>query len=247
MVRFWVATSSDMARLISLRKYASLAPSKQQRQKLLALSMTILRCPRRSWRRRSMPRAEGLTSENEELKTGDSIEKMSSTPNSSFSIFHSQLSINCMILNCFDLGCLEYLHALALQKDILQRRCEGAESDTLLLLEHPPVFTLGRGAEEKNLLTPREVPVHRISRGGEATFHGPGQLVGYPLLDLTKHGRDVHVYLRGLEVVLVEVLATCGIAARRETGKTGVWVDDKKIASIGVGVRRWVTCHGFAL
>jgi lipoate-protein ligase B len=152
-----------------------------------------------------------------------------------------------MVLNCFDLGCLEYLHALALQEDILQRRCGGAESDTLLLLEHPPVFTLGRGAEEKNLLTPREVPVHRVSRGGEATFHGPGQLVGYPLLDLTKHGRDVHVYLRGLEAVLIEVLATYGIAARREQGKTGVWMNEKKIASIGVGVRRWVTYHGFAL
>ena len=99
----------------------------------------------------------------------------------------------------------------------------------------------------KNLLTPREVPVHRVSRGGEVTFHGPGQLVGYPLIDLTNHGRDVHLYLRGLEAVLIEVLATYGIAAHREAGKTGVWVNEKKIASIGVGVRRWVTYHGFAL
>jgi lipoyl(octanoyl) transferase len=152
-----------------------------------------------------------------------------------------------MVLNCFDLGCLEYLHALTVQEDLLHRRSERAGNDALLLIEHPPVFTLGRGAEEKNLLTPREIPVHRVSRGGEVTFHGPGQLVGYPLIDLTNHGRDVHLYLRGLEAVLIEVLATCGIAARCETGKTGVWVDEKKIASIGVGVRRWVTYHGFAL
>lgn len=152
-----------------------------------------------------------------------------------------------MVLNCRDLGGLEYLHALALQEDIVRRRCQGTESDTLLLLEHPPVFTLGRGAGEQHLLTPREVPVHRVSRGGEVTFHGPGQLVGYPLIDLTHHGRDVHRYLRGLEAVLIEVLATCDIAARRETGKTGVWVNEKKIASIGIGVRRWVTYHGFAL
>jgi lipoyl(octanoyl) transferase len=152
-----------------------------------------------------------------------------------------------MVLNCFDLGCLEYLHVLAVQEDLLQRQCERRGNDTLLLVEHPPVFTLGRGAEEQNLLSPREVPVHRVSRGGEVTFHGPGQLVGYPLIDLTNHGRDVHLYLRGLEAVLIEVLATAGIAARREKGKTGVWVDDKKIASIGVGVRRWMTYHGFAL
>lgn len=152
-----------------------------------------------------------------------------------------------MLLNCSDLGCLDYLHALAVQEDILHQRCKGMGVDTLLLLEHPPVFTLGRGAKEKNLLTPREVPVHRVSRGGEITFHGLGQLVGYPLIDLTQHGRDVHLYLRGLEAVLIEVLATCGIPARREKGRTGVWVSEKKIASIGVGVRHWVTYHGFAL
>ncbi len=152
-----------------------------------------------------------------------------------------------MVLHCFDLGCLEYTCALAMQEELLHRRCERVGEDTLLLVEHPPVFTLGRGAEEKNLLTPRDVPVHRVSRGGEVTFHGPGQLVGYPLIDLTNHGRDVHLYLRGLEAVLIEVLATYGIAAHREAGKTGVWVNEKKIASIGVGVRRWVAYHGFAL
>jgi lipoyl(octanoyl) transferase len=152
-----------------------------------------------------------------------------------------------MVLNCFDLGSLEYSCALTLQEDLVRRRCRGEGKDTLFLLEHLPVFTLGRGADEKHLLTPREIPVHRVSRGGEVTFHGPGQLVGYPLIDLTRHGRDVHLYLRGLEAVLIEVLAGCGIPARRETGRTGVWVNDRKIASIGVGVRRWVTYHGFAL
>jgi len=152
-----------------------------------------------------------------------------------------------MILNCSDLGTIEYAHALTLQEDLLQRRGWGDGEDTLFLLEHPPVFTLGRGADEQHLLTPRAVPVHRVSRGGEVTFHGPGQLVGYPLIDLTRHGRDVHLYLRGLEATLIEVLATCGIAAHREPGRTGVWVGEKKIASIGVGVRRWVTYHGFAL
>lgn len=152
-----------------------------------------------------------------------------------------------MLLDCCDLGYLEYMRALTVQENLLQQRCAGNGSDTLLLVEHPPVFTLGRGAEESNLLSPREVPVHRVSRGGEVTFHGPGQLVGYPLIDLTHHGRDVHLYLRGLEAVLIEVLATYGIAAHREIGRTGVWIDDKKIASIGVGVRRWVTYHGFAL
>lgn len=152
-----------------------------------------------------------------------------------------------MVLNCFDLGSLEYLYALTLQEDLIRQRCRGEGEDTLFLLEHLPVFTLGRGAEEKHLLTPREIPIHRVSRGGEVTFHGPGQLVGYPLIDLTQHGRDVHLYLRGLESVLIEILATFGIMARREKGKTGVWVNEKKIASIGVGVRRWVTYHGFAL
>jgi lipoate-protein ligase B len=152
-----------------------------------------------------------------------------------------------MVLNCFDLGSLEYLYALTLQEDLVRQRCRGEGEDALFLLEHLPVFTLGRGAEEKHLLTPREIPVHRVSRGGEITFHGPGQLVGYPLIDLTQHGRDVHLYLRGLESVLIEVLAVCGIPAHREKGRTGVWVNEKKIASIGVGVRRWVTYHGFAL
>jgi lipoate-protein ligase B len=96
-------------------------------------------------------------------------------------------------------------------------------------------------------LNPHDVPVYRVGRGGDVTFHGPGQLVGYPLIDLTRHGRDVHAYLRGLEAVLIETLAQFGLTAQRAKGLTGVWIEQQKIASIGVGVRRWVTCHGFAL
>ena len=129
---------------------------------------------------------------------------------------------------------------------MLQRYKNECE-DTLLLLEHPPVFTLGRGGNERNIFTPRDVPVHRVGRGGDATFHGPGQLVGYPILHLGSHGRDVHAYLRRIEAVLIEVLAQHQIHAYREPGLTGVWVDKGKIASIGVGVRHWVTYHGFAL
>lgn len=152
-----------------------------------------------------------------------------------------------MILHCIDLDLIEYEQALELQELLVRQRRQGEGADTLLLLEHPPVFTLGRGADDRNVLTPQQTPVHRVSRGGDVTFHGPGQLVGYPILDLAAHGRDVHAYLRSLEVVLIEALAAYGLEAQRKPGLTGVWVDERKIASIGVGVRRWITYHGFAL
>jgi lipoate-protein ligase B len=152
-----------------------------------------------------------------------------------------------MLLHCFTPGLVDYAQALAWQELFVQQHCQGAETDALILLEHPPVFTLGRGANGQHVLTPRQIPVHRVSRGGEVTFHGPGQLVGYPILDLTAHGRDVHAYLRSLETVLIEVLADYGLPASRKSGLTGVWIDERKIASIGVGVRRWITYHGFAL
>ena len=152
-----------------------------------------------------------------------------------------------MILHCTDLHLIEYEQALALQESLVRQRCQGEGGDTLLLLEHPPVFTLGRGADDRHVLTPQQTPVHRVSRGGDVTFHGPGQLVGYPILDLTAHGRDVHAYLRSLEAVLIETLAVYGLEAQRKPGLTGVWVGERKIASIGVGVRRWITYHGFAL
>jgi len=157
------------------------------------------------------------------------------------------LLIFMMNLHCIDLGLVEYAQALSWQEELVRQRCQGESEDTLLLLEHPPVFTLGRGGDERHLLNPRQVPVHRVGRGGDVTFHGPGQLVGYPILDLTCRGRDVHVYLRSLEAVLIAVLAEYGLRAQRKDGITGVWVGEKKIASIGVGVRRWVTYHGFAL
>lgn len=152
-----------------------------------------------------------------------------------------------MVLHCRNLGLIQYSQALRLQEDLLMKRYRGEIEDTLLLLEHPPVFTLGRGGNEKNLLTPREIPVHRVGRGGDVTFHGPGQLIGYPIIHLDAHGRDVHAYLRGIEAVLIEALKQHQVHARRRDGRTGVWVREEKIASIGVGVRHWVTYHGFAL
>ena len=152
-----------------------------------------------------------------------------------------------MVLHCVDLGLIEYEEALRLQEELLMRRYRGECQDTLLLLEHPPVFTLGRGGNEKNLIAPHDAPIYRVGRGGDVTFHGPGQLVGYPILHLGAHGRDVHAYLRGIESVLIETLARYEIAAQRMNGLTGVWVGEQKIASIGIGVRHWVTSHGFAL
>jgi lipoyl(octanoyl) transferase len=126
----------------------------------------------------------------------------------------------------------------------------GESDDHLLLLEHEPVYTLGRGAQERDLLgadTLLGVPVFRVSRGGGVTFHGPGQLVAYPIVRLPHGGRDVHRYVRMLEDVLIATCADFGIAGERRAGLTGVWVAERKIASIGVGVRRWTTFHGIAL
>jgi lipoate-protein ligase B len=149
-------------------------------------------------------------------------------------------------------GPLAYRNALALQETLLERRRQ-EEEDILILLQHPPVVTLGRGASEENLLLPaadlarRGIDLERVGRGGDVTFHGPGQLVGYPIVDLEPLGRDLHRYLRLLEATLIDALAVFGLAAGRVAGKTGVWVAGEKIASIGVGVRRWVSWHGFAL
>jgi lipoyl(octanoyl) transferase len=146
------------------------------------------------------------------------------------------------------LGAVDYAVALELQSAIVSARCRDEIGDTLLLLEHPHVYTLGRGADDRYLLAPESgVPIHRVSRGGQVTYHGPGQLVGYPILKLEGTNRDVIRYLRKLEDAMIDALATFGIAARRRQGLTGVWVGPLKIASIGVGLRRWVTLHGFAL
>lgn len=145
------------------------------------------------------------------------------------------------------LGRIDYQEAFALQED-LARRCR-EEGDRLLLLEHDPVYTMGRTPDRSSLRDPSQLPhpVVQINRGGQATYHGPGQLVGYPILDLQAHGQDLHRYLRALEEVLIEALATFGIQAQRRPALTGVWVQDRKIASIGVGVRHWISMHGFAL
>jgi len=154
------------------------------------------------------------------------------------------------LLKIYRLGRVEYSTALKFQELLVRTKLSGAPLDYLLLLEHEPVYTLGRGANEADLQgAPRRlgVPVFRVSRGGHATFHGPGQLVAYPIVALARHGRDVHRYVRGLEEVGIAVCRDFGVPARRVPGFTGVWVEDRKIASIGVGVRRWVTYHGLAL
>jgi lipoyl(octanoyl) transferase len=146
------------------------------------------------------------------------------------------------------MGTVDYESALALQDALVAARRADLIGDTLLLLEHLHVFTLGRGADARYLLEARPgVPVFRVSRGGQVTYHGPGQLVGYPILKLEGPDRDIHVYLRRLEQSMIEALADLGIAAERRAGLTGVWVDERKIGSIGVGLRRWITLHGFAL
>jgi lipoate-protein ligase B len=146
------------------------------------------------------------------------------------------------------LATVDYERALKLQDAMVAARHEGRIGDTLLMLEHPHVYTLGRGAAERYLAAPPPgVPIHRVSRGGQVTYHGPGQLVGYPILKLEGSDRDVHAYLRALESVVIETLRCYGIVAGRRSGFTGVWVGERKIASIGVGIRRWVTLHGFAL
>jgi len=146
------------------------------------------------------------------------------------------------------LGRVPYAEALALQEALVAARQRDLIGDMLLLLEHPHVYTLGRGASEHYLLRPAQsVPIYRVSRGGEVTYHGPGQLVGYPILALQGRQRDVHAYLRAIEQGLIDGLAHWAIDARRREGLTGVWVGQRKVASIGVGIRRWVTLHGFAL
>jgi len=152
-------------------------------------------------------------------------------------------------LSLANLGTIEYQAALALQAAMVAARQADKIGDTLMLLEHSHVFTLGRGADERFLLSqrPSDVPVYRVSRGGQVTYHGPGQLIGYPILKLEGRSRDVHRYLRSIEEAIVRALADCKIEGIRREGLTGIWVSTRKIGSIGVGIKRWTTCHGFAL
>ncbi len=147
-----------------------------------------------------------------------------------------------------DLREIDYLAAVSLQEKLLEKKQREKLPDILLLLEHPHVFTIGRSGKDLNLLSPGEVPVYRPGRGGDVTYHGPGQLVVYPLLDLrSKLRKDVHRYLRQLETTVIETLEEFGLDAKRMPPWTGVWIEKRKITSIGVAVRRGITCHGLAL
>jgi lipoyl(octanoyl) transferase len=146
------------------------------------------------------------------------------------------------------LGRLAYAPALDLQEKTVAARAGGGTPDQLLLLEHDPVYTIGRQRDRSSLgPAPLPHPVVEINRGGQATFHGPGQLVGYFIFDLQKLTPDLHLFLRWIEEGLIALLAAYELPAQRRAGLTGVWIEDRKIASIGVGVRRWITMHGFGL
>jgi lipoyl(octanoyl) transferase len=152
-----------------------------------------------------------------------------------------------------DLGTRAFDEVWALQRELVGARQRDEIPDTLILVEHPHVITLGRGAHDENLVNVGDLPTFAIERGGDVTYHGPGQLVGYPILLLRLDERDLHVYLRNLEETLIRTLADFGIAAGRNPGWTGAWTEPtdgaapRKLASIGVAVKRWVTLHGFAL
>ena len=152
-----------------------------------------------------------------------------------------------------ELGRISYAEALELQQSLVAQRKQGEICDQLLLLEHPHVITMGRNGQMKNLLAHEDlleragIAFHATDRGGDVTYHGPGQLVGYPILDLREWKRDVGAYVRAIEQVIIDTLADFGIKAGRIPKLTGVWVDDRKIAAIGVHLSRWVTSHGFAL
>jgi lipoate-protein ligase B len=147
-----------------------------------------------------------------------------------------------------DLGVLDYRAARERQLEAVDARKQGACADTLFFVEHPHVITLGRAQQAlANVLAPGEVDVISVERGGDVTYHGPGQIVAYPIIMLNEGERDLHRFLRNLEDGMIRTLARYGVVAGREPGKTGVWVEDRKIASIGIACRRWVTFHGLAL
>lgn len=151
------------------------------------------------------------------------------------------------------LGLIEYAKAYELQTQLLKERLAGKIPDTLLLLEHKPVITLGKSGKLENILaSPEELARQGVSlvfidRGGDATYHGPGQLVGYPVMDLRARGRDAHQYLHNLEEVIIRTMSDFGIKAGRDSSHAGVWVDNQEIAAIGLSLRKWITMHGFAL
>jgi lipoate-protein ligase B len=153
----------------------------------------------------------------------------------------------------YRLGLVDYKDALKLQLSLLDKRTKDEIEDALLLLQHPPTFTIGRSGKIEHLLLnekelkKRGIHFEAISRGGDVTYHGPGQLVGYPIIDLNKFDRDINQFLRNIEEMIIRALSGFHIKAQRIKGLTGVWVNEEKIASIGVGIKKWITYHGFAL
>lgn len=156
-------------------------------------------------------------------------------------------------LRILDIGFRDYVSAWNLQEEYVLKRLCGSIPDVLILVEHPPVFTIGRAGTGEHIIAHQEVleregiKVYEINRGGDVTYHGPGQLVGYPILNLGEYDKDLHETVRKYEEVIIRLLAEYCIEAGRIEGLTGVWVGDEKIAAIGIGVRKWVTFHGFAL
>ena len=150
-------------------------------------------------------------------------------------------------MKIFRPGRMDYEEALSLQNELVDGIINKTGEETLILLEHEPVYTIGRTRDQSSLGPSMPHPVFETNRGGQATYHGPGQLTGYPILDLNQRGRDLHRYLRFLEDFLIEFASIYGVQAERREGLTGVWVGPRKLASLGVGVRKWVTMHGFAI
>ena len=156
-------------------------------------------------------------------------------------------------INVYSLGLLDYQQAFKLQDVLLQKRINGDIPDTLLLLEHPPTLTMGKSDDVRNLRVPEShlkaqgIATYSTDRGGSITWHGPGQLVGYPIIDLADRNKDLHRYIRDLEETIIQMLAGFGIRSGRDKINIGVWVGREKIAAIGVRIRKWVTKHGFAV
>lgn len=151
-------------------------------------------------------------------------------------------------MRVMDLGLLDYRQAWDTQKQVLAERLAGTVEDTLILVEHPPVYTLGRRRQAaSHVLAPGDVPVIQVERGGDVTWHGPGQLVAYPIVALPEGHRDLHAYMHALEEAVIRTCAAFGVQAGTNPRNTGVWVQERKLCSIGIHCRRWVTWHGLAL
>ena len=152
-------------------------------------------------------------------------------------------------IDIHDLGKLLYKKTWNYQKELLKKRSNNEINDTLILVEHEPVFTLGKNADENHILQnyPDNIKTYQIERGGDVTYHGPGQLVGYPILDLRNYKKSISWYMRSLEQVIIDTLFDYNITANRKNGLTGVWYNNEKIAALGVRVSRWITMHGFSL